>query len=110
MKLLLDENISRRLVPALQKAYPGTSQLALLGLEQADDMAIWDYAKREGYILVSKDTDFLDLFALFGYPPKIIYLALGNCANQQILDSLLHSQADICAQLSKDEVGLVEIY
>jgi hypothetical protein len=37
MKLLLDENLSRRLVPFLQEAYPGSSQVVLLGLEQASD-------------------------------------------------------------------------
>ncbi|MFE8032557.1 DUF5615 family PIN-like protein [Thiohalocapsa marina] len=45
MKLLLDENLSRRVVPFLQADFPGSSQVALEGLERADDAAIWDYAK-----------------------------------------------------------------
>ena len=42
MKLLLDENLSRRLVPFLQDRYPGSTQVELVGLERADDAAIWD--------------------------------------------------------------------
>lgn len=45
MKLLLDENLSRRLVPFLQNAYPGTSQVVLLGMESASDRDIWQKAK-----------------------------------------------------------------
>ena len=45
MKLLLDENLSRRIVPFLQAAFPGSTQIALLGLESASDSEIWRYAK-----------------------------------------------------------------
>ncbi|MBA3596291.1 MAG: DUF5615 family PIN-like protein [Methylibium sp.] len=44
MKLLLDENLSRRIVPALQAAYPGTSQVVLEGLQQASDATVWQHA------------------------------------------------------------------
>lgn len=50
MKLLLDENLSRRLVPFLQEDYPGTSQVVLEGLEQATDREIWQYAKEKGFV------------------------------------------------------------
>jgi predicted nuclease of predicted toxin-antitoxin system len=40
VKLLLDENLSRRLIPFLQDDYPDSSQVCLLGLEQADDKTI----------------------------------------------------------------------
>jgi predicted nuclease of predicted toxin-antitoxin system len=41
MKLLLDENLSRRLIPFLQHDYPGSSQVVLLGLEAASDNVVW---------------------------------------------------------------------
>lgn len=50
MKLLLDENPSRRLVPFLQNEFPGSTQVTLVGLEQADDQTIWRYAKENGFI------------------------------------------------------------
>jgi predicted nuclease of predicted toxin-antitoxin system len=41
MKLLLDENLSRKIVPFLQSAFPGSSQVVLLGLESSSDREIW---------------------------------------------------------------------
>ncbi len=37
MKLLLDENLSRRIIPFLQNAYPGSTQIALINMETASD-------------------------------------------------------------------------
>jgi predicted nuclease of predicted toxin-antitoxin system len=61
MKLLLDENLSRRLVPFLQHDYPGTSQVVLLGLESASDRVVWQRAKDHGYVIVTRDADFQEL-------------------------------------------------
>ena len=44
MKLLLDENLSRRAVAYLLDTFPETSQVALLDLEHANDRSIWEYA------------------------------------------------------------------
>ncbi len=57
MKLLLDENLSRRLVPALQEQFPGSSQVVLLGLEQASDPELWEYAREHDFVIVTKDDD-----------------------------------------------------
>jgi len=46
----------------------------LLDLETAEDRAIWEYAKRDDFILVSQDADFADMATLFGPPPKLIWL------------------------------------
>jgi len=40
MKLLLDENLSRRIAPFLQTAFPGSSQVTLVGLESKSDSEI----------------------------------------------------------------------
>jgi len=50
MKLLLDENMSRRIVPFLQTDFPGSTQITLLGMESANDLKIWQYAA-EGWHL-----------------------------------------------------------
>lgn len=84
MKLLLDENLSRNIVPALQEAFLGTTQVALVGLERASDRAVWEFAKAGEFTIVTKDDDFLGLLSLLGYPPKIVLLTLGNCTNRQI--------------------------
>lgn len=60
MKLLLDENLSRRLVPSLQAVYPGSSQVDLLDLSGANDHAVWTYARAHDFAIVTKDDDYLD--------------------------------------------------
>jgi len=110
MKLLLDENLSRKIVPSLQSAFPGTSHVSLLGLEQADDRKIWEFARTHDYVVVTKDDDFQGLLALMGYPPKIIRLRLGNCSNQQVISVLTQNAAVIATTLEAPETGIVELY
>ena len=40
MKLLLDENLSRRIIPFLQDAFPQSTQIALIGMERATDLEV----------------------------------------------------------------------
>lgn len=109
MKLLLDANLSRRLVPALEQDFPGSSQVALMGLERASDADLWQVARDQGFVLVTKDDDFTDLQALRGYPPKLVILRLGNCTNQQIQDALLGAARRIRDSLAEAAVGKVEL-
>ena len=109
VKLLLDENLSRRLVPALQERFPGSSQVALLGLEQADDPGIWEYARQHDFVVVTKDDDFKNLQTLRGFPPKLVLLRLGNCTNQQVLETLLRVADTTLALLQEKGVGIVEV-
>jgi len=66
MKLLLDENLSRRIIPFLQTAFPDSSQVSLLGLENSSDSEIWQYAKTNGFVIVSRDSDFQEEISNFG--------------------------------------------
>ncbi len=68
MKLLLDENLSRRVIPAILDAYPESSQIALLGMDAANDKQVWAYAQQNGYILVTQDSDFHEMSVLYGHP------------------------------------------
>lgn len=109
MKLLLDENLSKRLVPFLQEDYPQTSQVTLLGLEQASDREIWHYAKENNYIIVTKDSDYQDLSELYGHPPQVILLTLGNSDKAKLLKILIERKQDIYTLLSNVDVGCIEI-
>ena len=97
MKLLLDENLSRRLVPALQTAFAGTQHVADLGLQGQLDTTIWTFAQREGFALVSKDDDFRQRSLLLGAPPKVVVVAIGNSGNATVLGVLLGNLARIQA-------------
>ncbi|MGV3652648.1 MAG: DUF5615 family PIN-like protein [Noviherbaspirillum sp.] len=110
MKLLPDENRSRRIVPSLQASYPGTSHVSLLGLERADDRAIWASSKINDYVIVTKDDDFQSLLALLGHPPKVIRLLMGNCSNQEAVAALCSNALIITTPLAASEIGLVDLY
>ena len=107
MKLLLDENLSRRLVPALQACFPETSQVALLGLERATDAQLCAYAAEHGFVLCSKDDDFHRLVAARGYRPKLIHVALGNAGNDAVLAAILAAADRLEAALADQGVGVV---
>ena len=109
MRLLLDENLSHRLVPPLQTAYPGSSQVTLVGLGSADDLLLWRFARENGFVLVTKDDDFLDLAAQHGPPPIVIRLVLGNSSNAQVLSALLNGQAAINAAAAQPDIAVVEL-
>lgn len=78
MKLLLDQNLSRRLVAKIAGSYRESTHVADVGLGTASDRAIWEWAGERGYVVVSKDTDFRQLAFLYGPPPKVVWLRVGN--------------------------------
>lgn len=88
MKLLFDQNLSPRLPRLLADIYPESVHVRKVGLRDADDSALWEYAKRNGYALVSKDSDFQQLSLLYGGPPKYIWLRVGNCPVKTIEELL----------------------
>jgi predicted nuclease of predicted toxin-antitoxin system len=79
LKLLLDENLSPRLIAAIGDLYPGSTHVEDCGLVSLPDEQIWDYAGENGYTIVTKDSDFSELSVLRGSPPKVIWLRTGNC-------------------------------
>jgi len=109
VKLLLDQNLSRRLLPALGLLFPGSSQVQLLGMEPAADDALWRFAKANGFAIVTKDSDFVEMAALYGHPPKIVRLNLGNVSNKAVQARLLDCAETIKAFLENAEDGVLEI-
>ena len=102
MKLLLDENISLKLVKYLTDNFPESSHIDYLQMQGATDTNIWDFAKEQNYIIVSKDNDFRQRSFLFGFPPKVIWLSVGNGGTTIIKDILLSNILKI-KQFSEDE-------
>lgn len=84
MKLLFDHHLSRKLVGRIEDQFLGSSHVAFHGLADAEDVDIWAFAESEGYAIVTKDSDFNDLSALRGAPPKIIWVRIGNCTTTEV--------------------------
>jgi len=109
MKLLLDENLSRRLVPFLQHDYPDSSQVVLLGMESATDKEVWQKAKDDGYVIVTRDADFQELSLVWGQPPKVIRLKTLNQSRAATLKVLLENREVIIESLTERDLASVEI-
>ena len=84
MKLLFDENLSPKLAENLAPLFPGSAHVHYCGLGATDDQLVWEYAKTNGFILVSKDSDFYELSLLEGPPPKVIWIRCGNSPTSAI--------------------------
>ncbi len=78
MKLLFDQNLSFHLCKYFEDSFPDSSQIRLLGMDRVRDAEIWEYARQNGYTIVTQDADFFDLSLLRGTPPKLIWLRCGN--------------------------------
>jgi predicted nuclease of predicted toxin-antitoxin system len=88
MKLLFDQNLSPRLPSLLADIYPESIHIREVGLRDADDSAIWNYAEANGFVIVSKHSDFQQRSLLHGAPPKSIWLRVGNCTVKRTADVL----------------------
>lgn len=96
--LLLDQNLSPRLINRVIDLYPNILHTDIVGLRNAPDRDVWEYARRYDYIVVSKDADFSELLLLFGIPPKIVWIRRGNCSTSEI------------AQLLRDHFEMIETF
>jgi predicted nuclease of predicted toxin-antitoxin system len=110
MKILLDANISWKLVNILMPVFGECVHVDLIGLPvPAGDKDIWDYALNNEYIIITKDNDFLDLLELKGFPPKIVLLKTGNNSSRVLAELLSNSKQKI-EELKNNDYGLLEIY
>ena len=109
VQLLLDENLSEQLLPGLAARFPGSTHVRALGMGGATDSAIWEFARQEGFLFVTKDEDFVTLSVLRGAPPKVIWLNIGNADNGRTLDLLLRQVDAIQQFASHPEAGFLAL-
>jgi predicted nuclease of predicted toxin-antitoxin system len=102
VKLLFDENLSRRLVTRLADLFPETSHVVLEGLPHNPDIVIWEYAKARGVSIVTADADFYELSTSFGPPPKAIWLR-GCDYPTGVAEGLIRKQAIRVAEFLRNE-------
>ncbi|MBP7376481.1 MAG: DUF5615 family PIN-like protein [Pyrinomonadaceae bacterium] len=110
MKLLFDHNLSPKLVKALEDLFPGSDHVYPLGMDQAEDTEIWEFAKDRNFVLVTRDADFGDLSVLRGFPPNVVWIRRGNCKTKDI-EKILRQNSDIINLLEVDElVGMIPLF
>jgi predicted nuclease of predicted toxin-antitoxin system len=88
VKFLFDENLSPTLVGILAREFPNCTHVRDIGLRGAEDGQIWDHARAQDFMIVSKDTDFRERSYVEGFPPKIIWLDVGNAGTVVIAELL----------------------
>jgi predicted nuclease of predicted toxin-antitoxin system len=101
MKLLFDENLSHKLTGLLEDLFPNSIHVRDAGLESADDPLVWEHAKNNGLILVSKDADMHQRSFLFGPPPKVVWVRLGNCSTSDV-ENLVRQHFDAIKEFHED--------
>ncbi len=95
--LLFDQNLSPKLIQRLGDIFPDSVHVSQVGLAEALDRAVWEYARTNNLLLVSKDADFSELGSLLGFPPKVIWIRRGNCST------------DMIGQLLRENFAMIEL-
>ena len=106
-RLLLDENLSERLVPLIAETFSDVLHLRTMGLGGSPDAAVWKAARDTEATLVTKDEDFIRLSMDLGWPPKVVCLAIGNAPNSRTADLLLANAKIIRAFVAQQEAGFL---
>jgi predicted nuclease of predicted toxin-antitoxin system len=111
IKLLIDENISYRLVKKVEDIFPDSQQVKRLGLLGKEDYIIWNYAKKNDFVILTQDDDYIELSQLLGYPPKVILLRTGSISTEELAGLLKQKIRDIEFFISPEQdFGCIEFY
>ena len=111
MQLLLDANLSYRLVKKLATSFPDCLHVTRTGLPiPAEDIDIWQWARVNNRIIVTNDDDYYNLANTYGFPPKVVLLRMGNQSSNGIVDTLQKHRADIQHLADSAEYGMLELF
>jgi predicted nuclease of predicted toxin-antitoxin system len=108
-KLLFDQNLSFRIIKNIVHQFPESTHVRLIKLDQADDLTVWEYSKKNGFHIVTQDSDYNDINTLNGYPPKIIRITTGNSTTKKIIELILNKSDLIHDFLDNEKNGYLEI-
>lgn len=95
MSFLFDNNLSVKLPKSLKDFFPGSFHVFEIGMQNMPDIEIWNYAKEKNLTIVTKDRDFYYLSSIYGSPPKVIWLLLGNCKIEDVVNVFMQNQKEI---------------
>ena len=109
MKLLLDENISYRVLKIIRSAFPESIHASDVE-ELKEDSSFFSYAKKNQFSIVTFDEDFFEWQTMKVYPPKIVWLRFGNSNNLKVAHKLLDNQQKIKDLILDPDKGTIEIY
>ena len=91
MKLLVDNQLPVTLVRYFASAGHECQHVGDLHLDTASDAEIWQYACRQGFVVVSKDEDFLYLAGRAEGAARLLWVRLGNCRTGALIEAFERS-------------------
>ncbi|SDE99462.1 Predicted nuclease, contains PIN domain, potential toxin-antitoxin system component [Dyadobacter soli] len=111
MKVLIDQNISQRILPSLAHQFDILKHVRHLDLTDAEDYDIFMFARNNGYqAIITADEDFIKLINQFSEPPKIVWIRTGNCSTR-VLSALLREKVQMIREfISDDDFDIYEIF
>ncbi|MGB3204792.1 MAG: DUF5615 family PIN-like protein [Crinalium sp.] len=110
MKLLFDQNLSRKLVSRLADIFPNASHVQFHDLAQKTDTEIWEFAVLKDFCIVTQDADFPERSRLYGSPPKVVWLRCGNTPTHQVEALIRAGQQAIQELLEKSDLHCLELH
>lgn len=111
MKLLIDQNISHRIIPLLGSEIGDLYHVKNLGLLNTDDYEIFKYARQHDFsAVITIDDDFVKLLNTFSSPPKIIWVRTGNCSTEFLSQILISRTAAIKEFLHSEDYFIYEVF
>ncbi|MGC9524574.1 MAG: DUF5615 family PIN-like protein [Limnospira sp.] len=109
MKIWVDAQLPPTLASWLRETLGlDASALRDLGLRDAQDIEIFAAARAENVVIITKDSDFIDLVCRLGTPPQILWLTCGNVTNRNLRQLLIATLPNALEQLQQGEM-IVEI-
>lgn len=108
-RLLLDQNLSFKITKGIKDLFPDSKHISDFKFEGRNDIEIWDFAQKNDYCIVTFDSDFIDISVLNGFPPKIIWLRIGNSTTEKIIQTLRSNHLVINDFLISMENAYLEI-
>lgn len=102
---IIDNNLSPKLIPALKTIYPRIVHVLELGMDEDNDLDIWNFAHDNELHIATKDKYFQNIQYSFGYPPKIIWIQCDNVSSKYIITILKSQKNDILSFIDHSSFG-----
>ena len=109
MTLWLDEQLSPLLAPWIEKQFGVACESVVdLPVDRTNDEDIFLSARDLRAVIVSKDSDFVDLVNRLGAPPQLIWVTCGNRSNA-FMKELLIAAFPLAIEVIRSGEPIVEI-
>lgn len=109
MKFWVDAQLPPLLAEWLSQNHGVEAQsLRELGLRDATDEEIFRAARQAQAVMISKDSDFVDLVSRHGAPPQLLWVTCGNVTNRRLQEVFDKTFPTALAMLTSGQ-AIVEI-